>query len=148
MKKVILGLIIILGLNSCVIFFSHKTADAIKSPQALELYREAQAEDAKGSKGFEKAIALLNRADSIEPQNAIILHERGLIKIHSKIDIKSGFEDLQKSIDYSKDPKDKLMRYNNRGISYMENGEMDKACEDWSKAGKQGEGYIEKYCNN
>ncbi|MFZ6052954.1 tetratricopeptide repeat protein [Halocola ammonii] len=146
MKKVFSGLLIILGLNSCGVIFGHKTADAIKSPQALELYQEAQVEDAKGSEGFEKAIELLNKADQIEPKNAIILHERGLIKIHSNIDIEGGFKDLQRSIDYSKDEKGKLMRYKNRGISFKQNGEMDKACEDWSRAGKHGESYIEKYC--
>lgn len=146
MKKVVLGLIIILAFNSCRIFLSHKTADAIKSPEALNLYRKAQEEGAKGSIGFEKAIELLNKADSIEPQNAIILHERGLIKIRSKIDINGGFEDLQKSIDYSKDERDKIIRYNNRGISYMQIGEMDKACKDWSKAGNRY--YMERYCIN
>jgi tetratricopeptide (TPR) repeat protein len=137
----------ILGFSSCGIIFGHKTADAIKSPQVSHLYKQALEENAKGLVRFEKAILLLNDADQIEPRNAIILHERGLIKIHSEIDKKGGFQDLGKSIQYSKDEKDKLIRYNNRGISYMANGDLNKACEDWSRAGKNGESYIEKYCN-
>ena len=37
--------------------------------------------------------------------------------------------------------------YNNRELSYMEIGNMEKACEDWTKAGKDGKYYIKKYCN-
>jgi hypothetical protein len=89
----------------------------------------------------------LNEADIIEPNNAMILHERGLIKIHSQLDVEGGFEDLQKSIDFSKDEKGKQIRYNNRGLSYMGIGDMEKACEDWTKAGKAGKYYIKEYCN-
>ena len=147
MKTILAGLIILIGLNSCAIIFSHKSADAIKNEHALNLYQQAQEENAKGLVGFKKAIELLNEADQIEPENAIILHERGLIKIHSQIDVSGGFQDLQKSLDFSKDEKEKQIRYHNRALSYMEIGEMEKACEDWSKAGKDGKYYIKEYCN-
>lgn len=147
MKTVIVGLIIFLGFNSCGLIFGQNNTDVIKNEQALRLYQQAQEEDAKGSVGFEKAIELLNQADKIEPENAMILHERGLIKIHSRIDIGGGFDDLQRSIDFSKDEKNKQVRYNNRGLTYKEIGNMEKACEDWSKAGKDGKYYIKEYCN-
>lgn len=147
MKALLAGIVLLFGLNSCSRIFDFNNPDAIKDEQALRLYSQAQEEDAKGSIGFKKAIELLNEADKIEPHNAMILHERGLIKIHSKLDVDRGFEDLQKSIEYSKDEKGKEIRYNNRGLSYMEIGDMEKACEDWTKAGKDGEYYIKEYCN-
>ena len=147
MKTSIRAIIIAIGLLSCGEASSQNTAETIVNPQAMKLYSQAIEESSKGSAGFKKAIELLNRADQLEPKNAIILHERGLIKINSRIDREGGFEDLQASIDYSKNEKDKLIRYHNRGISYMEMGEMEKACEDWSRARKEGEYYIEKYCD-
>jgi tetratricopeptide (TPR) repeat protein len=147
MKILLAGILLLFGLNSCSMFFGINNLDTIKNQQALKLYTQAQEEDAKGSIGFKKAIELLYEADKIEPHNAMILHERGLIKIHSQLDIKGGFEDLQKSIDFSKDEKEKQIRYTNRGLSYMEIGDMEKACEDWTKAGKDGEYYIKEYCN-
>ena len=147
MKTILAGIIMLFVLNSCSMIFGQKNPDAIKNEQALKLYSQAQEEDAKGSTGFKKAIELLNEADKIEPQNAMILHERGLIKIHSQLDVEGGFEDLQKSIDFSKDEEGRQMRYNNRGLMYMEIGDMEKACEDWTKAGKDGKYYIKEYCN-
>ncbi|SFT81403.1 hypothetical protein SAMN05216474_2490 [Lishizhenia tianjinensis] len=146
-RKVIILLIIIVAISSCRLLLSRKTSDAIKNPQALEYYIQAQEQSAKGKVGFQNAINLLNKADSLEPKNAIILHERGLTKFNSKIDIDGSFIDLQLSINYSTDEKDKLIRYNNRGICYMEINKMDKACEDWARSGKYGESYTEKYCN-
>ncbi len=142
MKTLIAGIVLLFGLNSCSTIFGQNNPDAIKNEQALKLYSQAQDEDAKGSTGFTKAIELLNEADKIEPHNAMILHERGLIKIHSQLDVEGGFEDLQKSIYFSKDENGKEIRYNNRGLSYMEIGDMEKACEDWTKAGKDGKYYI------
>lgn len=147
MKSVIIGLFFLLSINSCALIFGHSDADSIRNKQAVMLYRQAQEEDAKGSVGFKKAIELLDQADKIEPENAMILHERGMIKIHSNIDVEGGFEDLEKSIEFSKDENGKQIRYNNRGITYMENGNMEKACEDWTKSGKHGEYYIKEYCN-
>ncbi len=147
MKTLFVGIVISIGLNSCGFIFGQNNPDAIKNEQAIKLYKQAQEEDAKGSLGFKKAIELLNEADKIEPQNAMILHERGLIKIHSQSDVEGGFEDLQKSIDFSKGEEGKKIRYNNRGLSYMEIGDMEKACEDFTKAGKDGKYYIKKYCN-
>jgi hypothetical protein len=146
MKSLISVIILLFGLNSCIIFSGQNNLDAIKNEEALRLYIQAQEEDAKGSVGFKKSIELLNEADKIEPHNSIILQERGLIKIHSKIDIEGGFVDLQKSIDFSKDEKGKEIRYHNRGLKFMEIGDMKKACEDWSKAGEDGKYYINKYC--
>lgn len=147
MKTLIAGIVLLFGLNSCSMIFGQNNPDAIKNEQALKLYSQAQEEDAKGSIGFKKAIELLNEADKIEPHNAMILHEKGLIKIHSQLDVEGGFEDLQKSIEFSKDEKGKEIRYNNRGLSYMEIGDMENACEDWTKAGKDGKYYIKEYCN-
>lgn len=147
MRIFLFTILALIGLNACSLSFSQSNPDAIKNERALKLYIEAQEEAAKGSVGYKKAIDLLNKADEIEPQNAIILHERGLIKIDSKLDVDGGFEDLQRSIDYSKDEAGKQMRYNNRGLTYMELGEMDKACEDWARAGKDGKHYIKEYCN-
>lgn len=147
MKTLFAGTLILIGINSCSLIFGQKNLDAIKNEHALKLYIQAQAEDAKGSVGFKKAIELLNEANSIEPNNAMILHERGLIKIHSHLDVQEGFEDLQKSIDFSKDENSKQIRYNNRGLSYMDIGEREKACLDWAKAGNYGKSYLKKYCN-
>ena len=147
MKATLTLIIIVLCLVSCGHVSGQNTAEVIKNPQAMKLYNQAMEERSKGSAGFKMAIELLNKADQIEPRNAIILHERGLVKIDSRIDKEGGFEDLQKSIDYSKNEKDKLIRYHNRGIAYMEMGEMEKACEDWLRAGEEGEYYIEEYCN-
>jgi tetratricopeptide (TPR) repeat protein len=146
MKTLLAGILIIIGFNSCSLIFGQDNPDAIKNQQALKLYSQAQEESAKGSAGFKKAIELLNEADKIEPQNAMILHERGLIKIDAHLDIEGGLKDLQRSIDFSKDEKGKQIRYLNRGLTYMDLDEMEKACEDWSKAGEEGKEYIKEYC--
>lgn len=148
MKTPIVGLIFFFGLNACGIISGQENADAIKNKHALTLYQQALEEDAKGRTGFANAIELLDKADNLEPENALILHERGLIKIHSKIDVEGGFHDLQQSIDFSKDEEGKQIRYLNRGISYMEIGEMEKACNDWSRAGDNGKSYLKKYCSS
>lgn len=147
MKTLLATIALLIGFNSCSLIFGQDNPDAIQNQQALQLYSQAQEEDAKGSAGFKKALELLNKADKIEPQNAIILHERGLIKIHSQIDVEGGFKDLQQSIDFSKDEEGKQIRYLNRGLTYMDFDEMEKACEDWKKAGKEGKEYIKEYCN-
>lgn len=135
-----------MGLVSCSQFYNQMNADAIVNDQAIKLYQEAQEEGDKGAKGFQKAIDLLDKANQIEPKNAMILHERGLIKIHSRIDIDGGFVDLKKSIDFSKDNKGRQIRYNNRALCYLEIDDTVKACDDWSKAGHEGKEYMEKYC--
>jgi tetratricopeptide (TPR) repeat protein len=143
MKLKLLGIFLLAFWGSCKILISHRSKDHIQNKRALELFLQAQ----EGSLGYEKAIDLYNQANQIEPYNAIILHERGLAKLNSHIDVEGGFLDLQKSIDYSKDEMEKQVRYCNRGISYMEIGEKKKACEDWTKAGRYGAKYIKKYCN-
>ncbi|MEZ4805701.1 MAG: hypothetical protein R2852_09525 [Bacteroidia bacterium] len=145
--KLLLTLFITLLLTTCDFLFGVNSLDEIRDSCALAYYQYAQAEVSKGKQGFPKAIKFLNMADSIEPQNAVILHERGLIKFSSRQDNEGAFKDLELSIEYSMDENDKLTRYHNRGLCYYQIGELDKACADWSKAGESGEVYIEKYCN-
>ena len=133
--------------SSCVVL-SRKSTDMIQSPEALAHYRNALEQSYLGKNGFQNAINLFNKADSIEPQNAIILHERGITKFNSKLDVKGAFIDLQRSIDYSTDEKDLYRRYHNRALCFKEIGDIKSACEDWSRAGRHGQSYIEKYCAN
>lgn len=147
-RNAIIVLIIIVTVSSCRILLSRKTSDAINIPQASEYYRKAQEQSYKGKDGFQNAIDLLDKADSIEPKNAIIIHQRGLIKFNSQLDVKGAFVDLNNSIDYSTDERSLMFRYNNRGLCYMDICDIKSACSDWRKAGKSGSSYIDKYCKN
>lgn len=147
-RNAIIVLTIIVTVSSCGISLSRKSSDTINNPQAREYYRIAQEQSYKGKDGFQNAIDLLDKADSIEPKNAVIIHERGLIKFNSHIDVKGAFVDLDNSIAYSTDERSLQYRYNNRGLCYMQICDIKSACADWLKAGKSGSSYIDKYCNN
>ncbi len=141
-------LIIWMTLGSCRILLSRRTSETISNPQAREYYSKAQEVRYKGEDGFQNAIDLLDKADSLEPRNAIIMHERGLVKFNSKLDTEGAFIDLNNSITYSTDEISLQYRYNNRGLCYMEICDIKSACLDWRKSGKLGSYYIDKYCKS
>lgn len=145
-NKIFVLLVFLFTLNSCSLLFGKRSSETIHNPKAREYYSQAQKQLRSGGGGMQESIKLLNKADSLEPNNPIILHERGLTKFNSKSNREEAFKDLQLSIDYTVNERDKQIRYLNRGICYMEIKRMDKACDDWAKAGKSGKGYIEKYC--
>ena len=93
------------------------------------------------------ALSYFQKANQLEPNNPIILHESGLIKFDTKLDIKGAFSDLESSIKLSKNDNLRSTRYLNRGLCYFENGELSKACNDCSKSGQEGEYYLKKYCH-
>lgn len=115
--------------------------ERIKDERAKALFAEAT----KSGSSL-KRIKLLDKADSIEPNNPIILHERGLAKFNAKQDVEGAFKDLAKSIYCTKSPQDKEVRYNNRGLCYMEIGDIEAACSDWKAAGRIGQHYTDTYC--
>ena len=75
---------------------------------------------------YDRALALLNKALEIEPDNAIVINSRGLAYA-SKGDEERALADydlaLQKRPNYSPP-------YNNRGIIFMRRGELDRAYEE------------------
>ncbi len=120
--------------------------DGIFNEEAHKLYDEAQKLLYKGPVDFNKAIRLLDKADSLEPKNPYILAERASMKFDFQTDVRGSFEDLTKAIEYSLDRSGREMRYHNRGLQYMAIGDIESACEDWHKAGRDGKYYIQTYC--
>lgn len=147
-RNAIIVLIILVTVSSCRILLSRKTSDRINNPQALKYYRKALDLSYNGYDGFINAIDLLNKADSLEPRNALIIHERGLIKFNSQLDVKGAFVDLNNSIIYSTDERSLSSRYNNLGVCYMDICDIRSACTNWRKAGKSGNSFIEKFGKN
>jgi hypothetical protein len=121
--------------------------ESIKDPRAKKLLQEANELNYNGPVDFRKMIALLDEADSLEPQNPIILSERGRAKLNSKLDVDGAFADFNHAIGYSLDQKMLEIRYHNLGLSYMELGDITAACENWHKAGNNAQRYIEQYCD-
>lgn len=138
------------SLDEVVAYFYENSVprkEKILNPKAQILVEEAQNLWYAGPVDFEKMISLLNAADSLEPNNPIILDARGDALFNSQIDVDGGLADFQNAITHSQDEKSLLIRYHNRGISFMSMGDIDKACEDWQKAGKMGEDYVNQHCN-
>lgn len=124
----------------------NSNSEAIKDSKAAELYQKAQSESRKGLSGWNKALEYLNEANELEPNNPIILHERAMLKIKSKIDVSGGFLDHQAAIDNSTDSLNKKMRYENRALDYLDCADICQACDDWKRS-ENAENYISKYCN-
>lgn len=141
--RLVFFIFIICCMNSCLLSGDEK----IQNPLALSYFQKAQNEFSIGKSGFIKALIYIQKANQLEPNNPIILHESGLIKFDTKLDIKGAFSDLESSIKLSKNDNLRSTRYLNRGLCYFENGELSKACNDWSKSGQEGEYYLKKYCH-
>lgn len=146
--KTLIVLILFMTANSCSFLLNRKSSNAINDEQAFKYFLEAQEQFNSGSEGFQNSIDLLDKAYQIEPKNAVILHDRGLYKFNSKIDVQGAFIDLENSIKYSTDDKMTLYMYNNRALCYMDICDIKSACADWEKSGKYSQVYLDKYCNN
>ena len=144
--------VVLISILSIIFGFSHdkkyyvfqKEKEKLHNKEAKQLYKNAIQCQTVGD--YKKSILLLNVADSIEPKNPIIIHERGLAKFNSRIDVKGAFIDLSNSIEYSIDEKRKIIRIKNRGLCYLDIGDTTSACQDWNKIGNEGEYYIKEYC--
>ncbi|MFM1999122.1 MAG: hypothetical protein RL204_1069 [Bacteroidota bacterium] len=145
-KLLIVYLITVVILSSCGLLIIGKSSDAINNPKAREYFRAASDLQKTGGSGFQEAKIYLDSADILEPNNAMILHERGLLKFNANMDVKSAFVDLGNSILYTKEQKSIGYRYLNRGLCYMEICDVKSACDDWKKAGELGLYYVDKYC--
>lgn len=119
----------------------------IKSPDAFGLFQKAKELNFSGPVDFELMLDLLNQADSIEPNNPIIIEEIARAKWNSELDIDGALIDFQRAIDLSKDTMQLERRYHNRGLTYLCMEDIESACKDWEKAGVSGKEYIEQYCH-
>ena len=123
------------------------TKDKIHSKTARQKYNEAQKYKMHGSVDYQKSINLLDEADQIEPNNPIILSDRGRTKLNSKIDVDGAFNDMEKAVSLYESDFSREIAYNNLALSYMEICDIKSACVNWKKAGDLGNQYIEKYCD-
>ena len=142
MKYSLLSILLLI----CQFTFS-QTKEKIENKEAFKLFQEAQELQYKGPVDFKRIITCLNKADSLEPHNPIILGERANVKFNSKLDVDGSFTDLKNAILYSLNQQGLEARYSNLGLSYMEICDIASACESWKKAGRFGMEYIEEYCN-
>ncbi len=139
-----------LPLNDAATFIYEITIpvkEKIRNKETLNLYHEALDLWYKDPVDYDKMISLLNKADSLEPNNPIILDARGNARFNSKLDVEGGMDDFQKAIDYSMDQKNLAIRHHNRAMIYFELGKPDLACEDWIKGGENSTFFIDEYCN-
>jgi len=142
MNKFYIFLIIqILLFNSCRV--KHSSNELFNNEISTKYFQKAQ--DLIIANKRDSALIYFNKADSIAPNTAIILHERGLLKSHLT-SFEDALVDINKSIELTTDEKQKQIRIANRGNIYMEMGNKDKACEDWHNAGKWGKSSIKKFC--
>lgn len=99
--------------------------------------------------GFERegeldsALVYYDKADKSAPNTPVILHARGLLKAKKEL-YDAAIEDINKSIELTTDERDREVRINNRALTFMEIGDMDRACVDWEMINNTS--YIEKYC--
>ncbi|MCC6702936.1 MAG: hypothetical protein IT221_15500 [Fluviicola sp.] len=119
----------------------------IKSPDAFALFQKANDLNFSGPVDFELMLNLLNQADSIEPNNPIIIEEIAETKWNFELDMDGALIDFQRAIDLSKDTVQLERRYHNRGLTYLCMEDIESACKDWEKAGISGQKYIEQYCH-
>ena len=136
MTRLSLIIILALGLGA---------AHGQTNKKAISYFQIAQKFEENGK--LDSALMYFNKADSIAPNTPIILHERGLLKSSLEL-FKEAIKDIDKSIELTKDEKQKLVFTENRGLTYLDMGEKDKACADFKAIGNFGNGkkYIEKYC--
>lgn len=134
-------------LTAYVYDMSKERKEKIRSTEALALVKEAQELWYVGPVDVEASLSMLQKADSLEPNNPLILNELANTKWNSELDIDGALVDFQRAIDLSLDSETLEMRYHNRGLTYLCMEDISSACTDWKKAGKSGLHYIEQYCN-
>ena len=120
--------------------------EKITNPEAKALLIEAQELEYNGPVDFELMIKKLDEANQLEPNNPIILDALAHAKFDSKIDTEGALIDFQQAITYSLDQSSLEIRHLNRGVSLMDMGDIESACEDWKKAGDHGLSYLDQYC--
>ncbi len=120
-------------------------SQSVPNKEALKYLDLATEKQFSKTLDLDSVIICFNIADSISPNNALVLHERGLFKCNMG-NYNEGIIDINKSIELTTDDKKKEIRYCNRGLVHMENKRLDLACKDWQFAGKKGKEYIVKYC--
>lgn len=122
---------------------TNKSADLLQNKEPEQFYKQARLYQYKGN--LDSALICFDKANKSAPNNAIILHERGLLKSNMK-KYDDALIDLNKSIELTTDQQQKEIRISNRALTYMEMGNMTEACNDWKNSGKWGKSYIKKYC--
>jgi tetratricopeptide (TPR) repeat protein len=145
MKITLSNILLSLIFSHVLVAFSQ--SESFKTKEAFSFYKQAEMESFQGQKGLKKALEFYNKADQAEPNNPIILSDRGLFKFDSQLDVDGAFEDLRKGIELSTNKTLLQIRYLNRGLCFMGIHDIESACEDWKKAGKDGANYLKKYCN-
>lgn len=136
--RLLTSIAIIISTSSCDSFV---LKSRFKTKETEKTFEKAQEYEMNGE--LDKAISYYDKADQLSPENPIILHARGLAKSSIK-KYESSIIDLNKSIELTEEKDLKEIRIGNRALTYMEMGNMEKACEDWKKCNAMN--YIKKYC--
>jgi tetratricopeptide (TPR) repeat protein len=116
---------------------------SFKSTVAENLFSKGLKYERK--KNITLALLYYNKADSVEPNNSITLHTRGMLKSNSG-NFRAGLLDINLSIQFVTDSVIKKSYICNRGSIYYENNILDSACIDWKSAGKYDLGNYRKHC--
>ena len=117
-----------------------------ESEETIKLYEKGirLSESGKLNEGAD----ILREAIELEPNNALLHHERGLILSDLKGNIEEAFLELDLSIELTDDKKTKMIRIENRGLTHLGAGNMEKACNDFHIAKEHGncQQYIDEHC--
>ncbi|MEZ4739688.1 MAG: tetratricopeptide repeat protein [Flavobacteriales bacterium] len=92
-----------------------------------------------------EALAMMNKADSLKPEDYSILHLRGKLKGHSG-DHAGAVEDLDRAIDLCTVEKQRRILLLSRAGIHKKAGHLDLACSDWKLAGELGEFDYKEHC--
>jgi len=144
MKPILFMLTITLISN--IVYAQNKKDETIKNEEAAMCYTESFTYLKEGNIVVSRAMFLLNKADSLEPNNPMILSQRGLVEFSYLHDLDGAIADFTKAIELTKDSKIKETRYNNRALCYMELGDIESACKDFHRSGEEGLSYVKQYC--
>lgn len=109
--------------------------------EAKKMFDIAQNYESRGD--LDQSLIYINKADSISPNDHMILHQRGLLKSNLQ-DYEGAIEDINRSIVFDKTKRGRESKISNRALVYLEMGEIDKACSDWKRIGSVN--YLERYC--
>jgi tetratricopeptide (TPR) repeat protein len=123
------------------------TLELINNKKAKGWYEQAQALCYSDQPDYELALIYLNKADSLEPNNPLILAERGLTKFNSGNDPFGGITDLENSLEVTTHDYQRKKRYLNLGLCKMLIGDITAACILWEQAQEYGQKYIQDYCS-
>ena len=90
----------------------------------------SRAVEAENSGDLDQALELFNRIAEMDPENAAVYNNRGVVNSRIKR-YDAAIEDFTRALDI--DPE-RAGTYNNRGMAYQDKGEIDRAMSDYDKA--------------